>query len=317
MGASQKPRVSDEDFIAAWKRFGNPTEVAQHFGMTIRAVFQRRKNLEQKGNDLPTFNSLGKRVETTQTVIPENRRIVTHQVKDGHVFIASDCHYWPGESTVAHQAFVKLIAEFKPRTIVLNGDVFDGARISRHEPLYGERPPTVREEIEACQDRLDEIAKASKNARKFWTFGNHDVRLHRYLAVNAPELSTAMNLFEYFPGWTTSWALEINSSTIIKHRWHNGIHASYNNTLKAGRSIVTGHLHRLMYTPWSDYNGRRYGIDTGTLAEPGGPQFTYLEANPTPWASGFVVLTYRDGQMLPPEFCEVLGGVAYFRGEPI
>ena len=104
---------------------------------------------------------------------------------------------------------------------------------------------------------------------------------------------------------------------MIKHRYHNGIHAAYNNALKAGMSIVTGHLHRLAVTPWADYNGRRWGVDTGTLANPHGPQFDYAENNPSPHTSGFAVLTFKDGMLLPPELCEVLDEKAYFRGECI
>jgi len=112
--------------------------------------------------------------------------------------------------------------------------------------------------------------------------------------------------------------MHINESTVIKHRWHNGIHAVYNNVLKAGRNIVTGHLHKLQTTPWGDYNGRRYGVDTGTLAEPSGHQFLYLEGNPVPWASGFAVLTFdENGMLLPPELVEVIGETAYFRGKAV
>ncbi len=103
----------------------------------------------------------------------------------------------------------------------------------------------------------------------------------------------------------------------MKHRWHNGQHATYNNTLKSGRSIVTGHLHKLQVYPYSDYGGRRYGVDTGTLAEPYGDQFVYTEMNPVNWCSGFCVLTFKDGMMLPPELCEVINGSAYFRGQKV
>jgi hypothetical protein len=251
------------------------------------------------------------------TFIPENRRVIEHMVEKGHIFIASDCHYWPEESTTAHKAFVSLLTEFKPKTIILNGDVFDGARISRHAALMGTNPPTPKQEIEACQDRLDEIAKASKNAVKLWTYGNHDVRLFNYIAQNAPELSEFSDLFAYFPGWHTGWRIDVNGSVIIKHRYHNGIHSTWNNALKSGRSIVTGHLHQLKTTPFSDYDGRRWGVDAGTLAEPYSDQFTYTEMNPVNWCSGFCVLTFENGKLLPPELCEVINGVAYFRGQRV
>jgi hypothetical protein len=51
------------------------------------------------------------------------------------------------------------------------------------------------------------------------------------------------------------------------------------------------------------------------MADVGGPQFTYVEAGPLNWASGFAVLTFRDGRLLPPELVVVDGGTAWFRGE--
>jgi hypothetical protein len=39
----------------------------------------------------------------------------------------------------------------------------------------------------------------------------------------------------------------------------------------------------------------------------------YLEHNPVPWASGFAVLTFRNGVLLPPELVEVIDGEAFFR----
>ena len=51
-----------------------------------------------------------------------------------------------------------------------------------------------------------------------------------------------------------------------------------------------------------NYNGRRFGVDTGCLAEIDGPQFyNYTEDSPTNWASGFAVLTFHNGKLLYPE----------------
>lgn len=308
-------KATDDQIIQAMKQFGSTLEAAQFLNMSVRALQTRKAKIESTGIDLTPYNA--RQSVHRKTVVPEDRRVITHQVDNGMVFVASDAHYWPNEVTTAHKAFVQLIREYKPQTIIMNGDVFDGARISRHEPLMGTDPPTVKQEIEACQDRLYEIADASKNAVKLWTFGNHDVRLHRYIVVNAPELSEMSNLWDYFPGWHTGWRVDINNDVIVKHRWHGGVHATYNNALKAGKTLITGHLHKLQVTPYSDYNGRRYGVDTGTLAEPYGEQFVYTEGNPVNWCSGFAVLTFRDGKLLPPELCEVIDGVAYFRGESV
>jgi hypothetical protein len=80
---------------------------------------------------------------------------------------------------------------------------------------------------------------------------------------------------------------------------------------------VTGHLHSLKVTPFDDYRGTRYGVDTGTLADPAGPQFNnYLEEGPTDWRSGFAVLTFYKGTLLWPEVVKVFApGLIEFRGK--
>jgi len=319
------PKVSEEEFIKLFKDYASPARVAEIIGTDVRAVHYRRRSIEKKrGIDLLALSPPQKTLqdELNKKLGVKIPRSLFLEVENGTVIVASDCHYWPGEPTLAHKALVKLTKELKPKAVILNGDVLDGARISRHDPLYGTNPPTVKQEIDVCVERLGEIEKAYNNAALIWLYGNHDTRLWRYIHMNAPEVSgmPGTDIFDYFPGWRHSYILDINNNTIVKHRWHNGVHATYNNVLKGfGHNIVTGHLHRLCVTPWNGYNnsGRRYGVDTGTLAEPSDECFAYLEGNPTPWGSGFVVLTFRDHQLVHPEICEVANGAAWFRGEKV
>lgn len=317
-----KPRISDQEFAQLFKETGSPQRVADATGVSVRSVYNRRKTIENRyGIDLSSCannnSESGKKLNYgIKTSIPKK---LSFDCPDGTIVVGSDAHYWPGEPSVAHKAFVKIIKELKPKAVILNGDVVDGARVSRHDPLYGTTPPSIKQEIEVCQERLGEIEKAFKSAALIWTYGNHDTRLWRYLRMNAPEVEgmPGTDIFDYFPGWRHGYLVEINNDTIVKHRWHNGVHATYNNTLKSGRSIVTGHLHRLQVACWGDYNGRRYGVDTGCLADIDDEAFAYTEGNSVPWASGFAVLTFKDSQLLPPELCEVINGVAYFRGKPV
>ena len=118
---------------------------------------------------------------------------------------------------------------------------------------------------------------------------------------------------------TPCWSCWPTEDVVVKHRMKGGIHATHNNTVSSGKSIVTGHLHSLKVTPYSDYNGERFGIDTGTLADANGPQFVdYLEDNPTNWRSGFAVLTFHNGRLLWPELVHALApGAIQFRGQVI
>lgn len=315
-------KLSDQEFIDAWYRAkGSPRNVATLTGMAERDIYRRRDRLGVKGIDLKTVAlTPGAQARGEATRHWSHDREIPIEIEDGSVVVFSDAHFWPGEKTVANVALLNVIKRLKPVSVIANGDVFDGAKISRHDPLGWGEQPTVQDELTACRDRMHEIALAAKPSRckLFWTLGNHDARFDRYIINNASEFGgVTQRLSDHFNAWKFAWSIRINQSVIVKHRWHNGIHATYNNTLKGGLTIVTGHLHRLQITSWGDYTGRRWGVDTGTLSDPKGPQFEYLENNPTPWGSGFAVLTFKDGALLPPELVEVIGDKAFFRGEVV
>ncbi len=129
-----------------------------------------------------------------------------------------------------------------------------------------------------------------------------------------------VHLSDHFPLWEPCWSVWINGgSTVVKHRWANGTHAGYNNVLKSGVSFVTGHLHSLDVTPWTDYTGTRFGVRTGCLADVYARSFVdYTEDGPRNWRSGFVVLTFSGGRLLWPEIVHALDDKhVEFRGQII
>lgn len=240
------------------------------------------------------------------------------ELRDGVILIGSDAHYHPGPPSTAHRAFVLFCKKLKPSIVIMNGDVLDAASISRHPPIGWNHLPTVKEELEVCQERLGEIAKATRHAQKFWPLGNHDARFETRLATVAPEFKDVhgISLQDHFPDWTPCYSLHINGCLVVKHRLRGGQHAPSNNALWSGRSIVTGHLHSASVREITDYNGTRWGVDTGCLADIYGPQFEYMEDNPRNWRSGFCVITFRDGRLMAPELVRVVSeNLVDFRGE--
>lgn len=312
-------RTTDSEFIEAWKKFGSAVAVADHLGIDVRNVHKRRRSIEVRlGNQLV---GVAKNSPDAKIVYPANGVRATTEIDSGVVLVASDCHYWPDVISTAHRAFVKLTKELKPKIVVINGDAFDGASISRH-PAGGtwQSLPSVKQELEACQDRLEEIQKAAGAAQLHFCWGNHDLRFNARLQQQVGDTFKGvmgMSLDQHFPLWRFSMSLMINGNVQIKHRLYNGIHASYNATLKSGISTVNGHLHSLKVTPWTDMTGTRYGVDTGSLADVWGEQFSYTEDGTRNHRSGFAVLTFHEGKLMPPELCEVIDeeeGLVYFRG---
>lgn len=243
-------------------------------------------------------------------------------IRDGMVLVGSDAHFWPGQPpTTAWRAFRDFAQGQDVLAVILNGDVMDGARVGRHPSIGWEKRPNLVGELTEAQERLAELIEASPQAHHIWTLGNHDMRFETRLAMVAPEYAhiKGMHLKDHFPAWTPAWSCWINGQVVVKHRWKGGDHAAFNNVVRSGMSVVTGHLHNLQIAAYSDYNGTRFGVDSGCLAEPYGPQFLdYTEDNPVNWRSGFVVLTFRNGRLMWPEPLWVVEpGVVCFRGEMI
>jgi len=232
---------------------------------------------------------------------------------DGSVLIGGDAHIWPGPPSIMWQAFAKVGKKIKPHVIVLNGDIIDGAKVSRHGANLGVKPPSVSEEIEAAQDH---IAMLPKCPHRFYTMGNHDIRVDNYLANNAPELGEEYSglLSDRFPQWQFCWAVHLNDVE-VRHRFRGGIHAAWNNALHSGVSMVTGHTHQLQITAVRNRNGSHWGIEAGMLSNKNSKAFQYTEGAPSRANEGFVVLTFREGLLMPPEFCEMVDGRPVFRGD--
>lgn len=318
-------KVSTEDFVRAWEAHGSPVRVAEATGLPIRAVYGRASSLRKQGYRLETRPAPGYAGHAPYAgggwTFPREKRL---EIDTGSVVVFSDAHFQPGEPSTAHKALLAVIAQVKPRVVIANGDIFDGGSIGRHPPFGWADRPTPVQELHACQERMGDIEQvAPRGCELVFTVGNHDVRWERTLASQAEQFRDlfGMRLTHHFPAWELVWSAPINWESrhpvMVKHRYASGIHSAYNNTQKGGVTMVTGHTHALEVKPIADYRGRRWGVQTGSLADLDGPAFEYTENSPSHACSGFAVLTFRDGQLLPPELCEVINGQAIFRGEVV
>jgi len=306
MGAHNET-CTDTEFIQLWGQLQSATRLSEHLGISIRAVHLRRRNIEKEYHlSLNSSDHRGIYYDKNRPKSFSPLKQIELGILDGPIVVFSDAHFIPSQRTTAFKGLLYMIQTLAPVAVICNGDAFDGASISRHDVT--EQPATtVIQELKACQGALgeiEEVAKAARhNVKLLWTWGNHDVRFGNRLAQHAPQYKEVLGfkLTDHFLDWEFCWAVWPTDDVIIKHRYKGGVHATHNNTVNAGVSIITGHLHSLKVTPFSDYKGVRFGCDTGTLAETDGPQFTYAELNPSNHRSGFVVLNFFNGELLWPE----------------
>jgi hypothetical protein len=314
---------TDTEFIQLWGKLESAVRMAEHLQINIRAIHLRRRWIEQHYKiTLGAADHRGAIFDNRPKSFSPLKQ-VDLGILDGTVIVFSDAHFIPAQRSTAFKGLLWAIQEFKPKAVICNGDAFDGASISRHD-VTDLPQSSVIQELKACQAMLGEIEEAAKterhNVKLLFTFGNHDVRFANRLAQHAPQFKDVkgFKLTDHIPDWEFCWSVWATPNCIIKHRYKGGIHATHNNTVNAGVSIVTGHLHSLKVTPFSDYKGARYGVDTGTLAEIDGPQFTYAEGNPSNHRSGFAVLNFFNGTLLLPELVQKFDeDLIEFRGEVI
>lgn len=310
---------SDDQFMKWWDEIG-PTRLSKRIGTTESNVYKRRRRLEAKyGEPLVTPSKA-----YLEAKYPHR---LQHEIKNGTVLIGSDFHIWPGQESTALRAFKKFADDVRPSLVILNGDVLDFPSIGRHDAIMWESAPEPYQEIEAAQDHLHDIAKASRRARKVWTLGNHDARFESNLAKNARQYRNirGVHLSDHFALWEKGWSCAINSlvengRTMVKHKPKGGgMNAARASALNSGVSYVHGHLHSQKVTPITDYNGDRYGVDAGCIADPAYKQFVnYTEDAPLDWRSGFCLLTFKDGRLLMPELVSVWSeNSVQFRGSLI
>ena len=136
-----EPKCSDADFLELIKTMG-PSKTALRLQCDLSGVYARRRRLEAKmGKSFKSPDNRSRRVE-----IDHPQRAKLH-VENGTVLVGSDAHYWPGEPSTAHRAFVLMCKRLKPSAVIMNGDVLDASTISKHMPIGWEKRPKLIDEI--------------------------------------------------------------------------------------------------------------------------------------------------------------------------
>ena len=291
-----------ELFLELFSTLG-PAEMAKKYGLSRRAIQNRRRRLEiaLKRQIIPPAHKFS---QFRPEHFPGRANL---DVQNGVIVVAGDAHYWPLGPSLMHRALIHFLTRFREervlRAVIINGDVTDFASISRWPQVDWEKRPSIRDEIDVCVDRMQEIAKAAGRVPRYWPLGNHDARWSVHLASKVPEFANVagLHLKDHFPLWEACWSVFVNGNTLVKHSFRGGEYATFNNVKQSGVHFITNHLHSAKVSPFTTMHGTLWGVDTGTLADTYGPQFLYLQDNPRNWRSAFAVLTYKDGLLLQPE----------------
>lgn len=245
------------------------------------------------------------RSEVTRLVIKRDQvqvRLHTVQAKSvssSRCLILSDIHI-PYHDQAALAIALEFARDWKPTVIVLNGDILDAQEISSH-PKDKHNPITFQDEINEARQFLRVLRHDHKKARIYYTMGNHENRLERYLTQHAPELSSVTSLaldelldlqalgIEFIDQRCKLIVppFEIFHGSIIRKDAGNSVRG---HMTRRGGSVAMGHTHRMGIVARTDRNGVHWGVENGHLSDPD-PDWTH---DPD-WQQGFSCIEETDG----------------------
>jgi len=117
---------------------------------------------------------------TPQYKLPESyaETFEPHKVNFSRVLIISDLHF-PYQDNKAIETAINYGVKNDVNCILINGDLFDFASISRHEKDWRQR--TVKDEFDAVRQFLDYLKHKLPKAKIVFKEGNHDERMEKWL----------------------------------------------------------------------------------------------------------------------------------------
>ena len=106
------------------------------------------------------------------------------EVKHSRILVISDLHF-PYQDNKAIELALKYGEKNKMDCILINGDLFDFATISRHEKDWRHR--SLVDEIETVKEFFDYLQHRFPNVKIVFKEGNHDERFDKWLFHKSPE----------------------------------------------------------------------------------------------------------------------------------
>lgn len=214
----------------------------------------------------------------------------------------SDVHWHPeashGHDPAAWAITANALKMIQPDIVFMGGDIVDCYAPSRYEKIPRlATPEAFNGEIHYAKERVQELRDLVPNARIIWLTGNHELRLPRSIASNAPWL------YENFKNIESMLELDRYDIDIVEDGYRIGKLAHFHGHENAGAGRVNiakakferllcnaifGHHHR--FSKWIQRNaeGGYWGaFGNGCL------QWLSVDfAKNTEWHQGFSVVTY-------------------------
>lgn len=187
----------------------------------------------------------------------------------------NDIHF-PYQDDFTLDNVLKFIADHSPKTIFLNGDIIDFYTLSRFDkdPV---RITHLQKDLDALDNFLKKLRQAVPQATIYYTEGNHEHRLIKYLwshpeiaALKALQIEELLNLKAHTITWIPQEETFVYHGHIITHGTvvRKGASMSAKGEFeKYGFSGISGHTHRAGVYSHRNFRGTFQWIENGCLCD--------------------------------------------------
>lgn len=239
------------------------------------------------------------------------------------VLVIPDVHV-PYHHELTWETILAVARDWRPDVLVILGDFADCYAVSDYPKDPG-RKLTFADEVAAVNRELDRV-RALRVPRVIALEGNHETRLARLVAKQAPALHGTVDIARLFDMRARGfeWVPYGHHTTIGKFSFmhdagHAGVYAARQSVAAFGGNIVFGHTHRASCHYESTVNGDRHvGWTMGWAGDPEAIDYRHRARVLRENQHGFGVVYVERGSGLGwAHFVPVLAGRAVVDGRVI
>lgn len=225
----------------------------------------------------------------------------------------------PFHDKLAFKLMLKIAKDFKPDKVVFLGDFFDFYSVSRHDkdPMLDFK--TWKDEMKEARSVLDEVVEATPTAKTYiFLEGNHEKRIHSYIANHAPKLSGIFRSEELL-GLPHHWTFlkygqqghfKIGNLTCC-HGSRAGENPAAAMVKKYRSSVLFGHTHKIQEFHIQDIHGKDFvGLNAGWLGDQKKGSTDYIK-DVSDWSLGFAVTWHKDDGTFFHQLIHIKPGIPY------
>ena len=206
------------------------------------------------------------------------------------------------EDKKAIKKVIALVKKEKPTHIVQAGDLLDLYSFSRYEKSANITNPQseLREGLKRATKFWKNLKKAAPKAKCFQLIGNHEDRLNKYVARNAPELEGMVSIVEMlqFKGVKT---LESSRDHLIL----DGIVFTHGHYTKLGdhakfyrKPCAHGHSHKVGIWYEKTVDGLIWEMDCGHLADEKSLPLQYTQSKFSKWTKAVGIIENKQPRLV-------------------